>query len=148
MRRHRRGIARARKGFSLVELVIALLMLTFGLLSLASAMASTIVGQRVSSSRSELAVLAESKLEELRGYGSTVATSPLRAQLAVGGSYTSSVAGYADTVVAADNREYIRRWAITSGIAGARKVTIRVGPRIQQRSELRFESYTSLIALR
>ena len=146
--RRRRGLARPRKGFSLVELVISLMMLTFGLLGLASAMASTIVGQRASSSRSELAVLAESKLEELRGIGSTVSTDPLRAKLAVGGSVTTATAGYADTVTAADNREYVRRWAITSGIAGARRVTIRVGPRVRQRSELRFESYTSLIALR
>lgn len=146
--RRRRGIARARKGFSLVELVIALMMLTFGLLSLASAMASTIVGQRASASRSELGVLAEAKLEELRGFGSTVATDPLRAKLAVGGSVSTSTAGYADTVETSDNREYIRRWAITTGIAGTRKVTIRVGPKVRQRSERRFESYTSLIALR
>ena len=146
--RRRRRIGRQRKGFSLVELVIALMMLTLGLLGLASAMASTIVGQRASSSRSELAVLAESKLEELRGVGSTLATDPLRAKLAVGGSVSTSTAGYADTVTAADNRQYIRRWAIANGMAGARKVTIRVGPKLRQRSELRYESYTSLIALR
>lgn len=147
MRRHR-GIARPRKGFSLVELVIALLMLTFGLLSLASAMASTIVGQRVSSSRGELTVVAESKLDELRGIGSTVATDPLRAALAVGGSVTTATAGYADTVVTADNRSYQRRWVIANGVAGTRKVTVRVFPIARQRNELRFESYTTLIALR
>ena len=146
--RRRRGVARPRKGFSLIELVIALMMLTFGLLGLASAMASTIVGQRASTSRTELAVIAESKLEELRGYGSTLAADPLRAQLAVGGSYSTSVAGYADTVVAANNRAYIVRWAITAGIAGTRRVTIRVGPAVRQRSEVRFESYSTLIALR
>ncbi len=146
--KRRRGLNRPRKGFSLVELVIALMMLTFGLLSLASAMASTIAGQRVSSSRSELAVLAESKLEELRGYGNTLASDPLRTQLAIGGSYSATVAGYADTVTATDNRKYLLRWAITTGVAGTRKVTIRVGPMTRQRNELRFESYTTLIALR
>ena len=146
--RRRRGVVRHRKGFSLVELVIALMMLTFGLLSLASAMASTIVGQRASASRTELAVLAESKLEELRGIGSTLPADPLRTKLAVGGSVTASTAGYVDTVTAADGRNYIRRWAITSGMAGARRVRIRVGPQTRQRNELKYENYTSLIALR
>jgi Tfp pilus assembly protein PilV len=146
--RRRRGLARPRKGFSLVELVIALMLLTFGLLSLASAMASTIVGQRASSSRNELGVLAEAKLEELRGYGSTIATDPLRAKLVIGGSVTTSTANYVDTVTAADDRAYIRRWAISAGVAGTRRVTIRVGAQVPRRSERRFESYTSLIALR
>lgn len=146
--RRRTGIARPRKGFSLVELVIALLMLTFGLLSLASAMASTIVGQRVASSRGELTVVAESKLDELRGIGSTVATSPLRVALNIGGSVTTATAGYPDTVVTADNRSYQRRWVIANGVAGTRKVTIRVFPIARERNELRFESYTTLIALR
>lgn len=146
--RRRMKLTRPRKGFSLVELVIALLMLTFGLLSLASAMASTIVGQRVASSRNDLTVLAEAKLEELRGYGSTLASDPLRAKLIVGGSVTTSTAGYADTVQTPDNRAYIRRWAIATGVGGARRVTIRVAPAVRQRSELRFESYTTLIALR
>ena len=146
--RRRRGLARPRKGFSLVELVIALMLLTFGLLSLASAMASTIVGQRASSSRNELGVLAEAKLEELRGYGSTIATDPLRANLVIGGSVTTSTANYVDTVTTADNRAYIRRWAISAGVAGTRRVTIRVGAQVRQRSERQYESYTSLIALR
>lgn len=146
--RRRRGFNRQRKGFSLVELVISLMMLTFGLLSLASAMASTIVGQRVSASRGELTVAAEAKLEELRGYGSTLATDPLRAKLAVGGSVTADVAGYVDTLNSAGNRQYRRRWVIAQGVAGTRRVTIRVAPLARQRSELRFESYTTLIALR
>ena len=146
--RRRRGVARPRKGFSLVELVIALMMLTFGLLSLASAMASTIVGQRVSSSRGELTVVAEAKLDELRGIASTIATDPLRAQLAVGGSITANVTGYRDSVQTADNRWYHRRWVISNGIAGTRRVTIRVRPATRQRSELRFETYSTLLALR
>ena len=146
--RRRRGFDRQRKGFSLVELVIALLMLTFGLLSLASAMASTIVGQRASSSRGELAVVAEAKLEELRGYGSTLATDPLRLNLALGGSLTSLVTGYVDTVQTAGNRQYELRWVIANGVAGARRVTVRAAPIARQRSELRFETYTTLIALR
>ena len=146
--RRRRGFDRQRKGFSLVELVISLLMVTFGLLSLASAMASTIVGQRVSASRGELAVVAEAKLEELRGYGSTLASDPLRAKLAVGGSVTTNVTGYVDTVQTAGDRQYQRRWAIATGVAGTRRVTVRAATIARQRSELRFESYTSLIALR
>lgn len=146
--RRRRGFDRQRKGFSLVELVISLMMLTFGLLSLASAMASTIVGQRVSASRSELTVVAESKLEELRGYGNTLATDPLRAQLALGGSVTTNVTGYVDTVQTLANRRYQRRWVIGAGVAGTRRVTVRAAPIARQRSELRFESYTTLIALR
>ena len=146
--RRRRGLNRQRKGFSLVELIIALLMLTFGLLSLASALASSIVSQRLSASRGELTVLAEAKLEELRGIGNTLAADPLRAQLASGGSLAANQAGYADSVQTSDQRWYRRRWQISDGIAGTRRVTVRVAPAVRQRSELRFETYTSLIALR
>lgn len=146
--RRRRGLTRQRKGFSLVELIIALLLLTFGLLSLASALASSIVGQRLSASRGELTVLAEAKLEELRGYGSTLAADPLRAKLLSGGSVTGSLTGYADTVQTSNGRAYVRQWQISDGIAGARRVTIRVAPAVRQRSELRHETYTTLIALR
>ena len=146
--RRRRGLSRQRKGFSLVELIIALLMLTFGLLSLASALASSIVGQRLSASRSELTVLAEAKLEELRGYGSTLAADPLRAKLISGGSLTADQTGYADSVQTSNGRSYVRRWQISGGIAGTRLVTIRVQPAVRQRSELRHETYTTLIALR
>lgn len=148
MRRRRLKVTSARKGFSLIELVIALLMLSFGLLSLAGAMASTIVGQRVSSSRGELAVVAEAKLEELRGIGSAPDTSSLRVQLVTGGSVTASAAGYSDSVQTADNRWYLRRWTVSNGVAGTRRVTIRVSPMRRERNELRFESYTTLIALR
>ena len=146
--RRRRGLTRHRKGFSLVELVIALMLLTFGLLSLASALATSIVGQRISSSRSELSVLAEAKLEELRGIGSTVASDPLRTQLDVGGSLATSEFAYSDSVQAADDRWYVRRWQISGGIAGTREVTIRVAPVVRYRSELGFASFTTLIALR
>ena len=84
---------RTRAGFTVVELIMAIMLLTVGMIAMAGVLASSSRLQKVAQSRGEMTTLAEAKLEELRGIGSTVATDPLRAQLAVGGSYSTSVAG-------------------------------------------------------
>ena len=118
-----------RRGFSLPELMVAIMVLTVGLLGLAASMASMMRYQDLASNRAEMAGLGDSKLEQLRGAGSTRSSDTL--QLAVGGSLTSAVASHADTVTTLRGRVYFRRWTVVAGPAGSREVTMRVAPQLQ-----------------
>jgi prepilin-type N-terminal cleavage/methylation domain-containing protein len=119
---------RDRRGFSLPELMVAIMILTVGLLGLAATMASMMRYQDLASNRAEMAGLGDSKLEQLRGAGSTRSTDTL--QLAVGGSLTTSVSAHADTVTTLRGRIYFRRWLVTAGPAGSRDVELRVAPQL------------------
>lgn len=148
LRRRRIGPrARPRRGFTLVELILAIILLSLGMLATATMLVSSMRLQRLSGSRGELTALAEAKLEELRGYGQTLATDPLRANLALGGSLTANVASYADSVTGMNNVVYYRRWLITNGIAGARQVQLRVVPRTQQEYHASRIDITSTVLL-
>ena len=116
----------ARAGFTLIELIVATLLLAVGILAMASVMASISAQRQRVTSRIEMTTLAESKFEELRarshaGNSDTV-------QLAVGGSLTTSLPDHADTVTAASGRPHVRRWTVEDGPAGARAVTLRLEP--------------------
>lgn len=115
-----------RGGFSIPELLIAIVILTVGLLGLAAAMVSMMRYQDLASNRAEMAALGDSKLEQLRGAGSTRSSDTL--QLAVGGSLTTSVALHADTLTTLRGRVYFRRWLVAAGPAGSRDVELRVAP--------------------
>lgn len=119
---------RTRGGFSLPELMISIMILTVGLLALAGTMASMMRFQDLSSNRAEMAALGDSKLEQLRGAGSTRSTDTL--QLAVGGSLTAAVAAHTDTVTTLRGRVYFRRWSVAAGPAGSRQVALRVAPQL------------------
>lgn len=108
--------------------MISIMILTVGLLGLAGTMASMMRYQDLASNRAEMAGLGDSKLEQLRGAGSTRSTDTL--QLAVGGSLTSSVAAHADTVTTLRGRVYFRRWLVAAGPAGSRDVQMRVAPQL------------------
>jgi hypothetical protein len=127
-RRKRRRLAGARAGFSLAEIIAGIVVFAVGLLGSAGVMASSIRQQRLTSSRIEMVSIADAKIDELRAIGQTPLGNPLRAQLAEGGSTTSSVSGYNDSVLNADGRSYRRRWQIAADPTGARRVTIRVEP--------------------
>ena len=118
-----------RRGFSLPELMVAIMVLTVGLLGLAASMASMMRYQDLASNRAEMAGLGDSKLEQLRGAGSTRSSDTL--QLAVGGSLTSAVASHADTITTLRGRVYFRRWLVAAGPSGTRDVTMRVAPQLQ-----------------
>lgn len=127
VRRARRRLA-LRRGFSMVELIVAMSLFTVAALGSAGLLASTSRRARMYSARTEMTTLGEAKLEELRGYGMTVASNPLRARVALGGSLNASVAGYADTVVSPRGRTYVRSWLLTTAIAGGPRATVRVTP--------------------
>lgn len=138
--------SRERAGFTLIELMMAIVMLAFGLLGMAGLMVSSTQVQHLSTSRSQMTTVAESKLEELRSYGMTAATDPLRVRLNVGGSLTTPVAGYADSAQAPGGRWYYRRWQVANDIAGMRRVNVRVVPRADTRHTPRQLQFTSLVA--
>lgn len=118
------------RGFTLIELMLSVVILVIGLLGLASAMASMTRSQDLASARTEMALLAEAKLEQLRG--AATARTIDTVQLAIGGSLTASVALHADTV-AGRGRRYVLRWAVVAGFAGTRRVTLRISPLVDER---------------
>lgn len=140
---------RARSGgFTLVEIVVAIIVLVIGVLGVAGIMGSTVQLQRLTSSRAEITTLAETKFEELRAYGMTASTDPLRAKLAVGGSTTVPTNDYADTVANVRGKAYTRAWAISDDVVGTRRVTLRVYPVVRTRNDMKWLEFTSLVWLR
>ena len=147
-RRGPRRRAHPRAGFGLVELLIAIIMLSVGMLGLASLMASALRRDRISSARMEISSLAEAKFEELRAYGALHYTHALRSRLNPGGSLTLTVTNYADSVNALNGRTYYRRWLVTNGTAAnTRRVTMRVTPKVGLRYDTRVVEFTTMVVM-
>jgi prepilin-type N-terminal cleavage/methylation domain-containing protein len=125
----RRGPSlRRRRGFTLIELMVAIVLITVGLIGSAALMATSLRYQRGAASREEMLSLGEAKLDELRSYQNATVASGLRSRLAIGGSLTSSVSGYSDNVSGPTGKPYVRRWQITNGTIRTRQVQVRVEP--------------------
>ncbi len=133
-------------GFTIVELIVAMLVLTIGILGMASVIASIHVRRLRVTSRIEMTTLAESKLEELRAYstGGTADT----VQLAIGGSITASLLNHSDTVSSGSGRAHVRRWALVNGPAATREVTLRIEPLNRARHMLPSLDFYTLLLLR
>jgi prepilin-type N-terminal cleavage/methylation domain-containing protein len=140
-------LSRERAGFTLVEVMMAIVMLSFGLLVMAGLMVSSTRVQQLSTTRSQMTLVAESKLEELRSYGQTAASDPLRVRLNVGGSVAGPVAGYADSAQAPGGRWYYRRWQVVNDMAGMRRVNLRVVPQYDDKYVARQVQFTTLVGL-
>lgn len=123
-----RGRVRGRDGFTVIELIVAVMIISVGLLGMGSVMGSSTRLQTLAMSRTEMTTAAENKVEELRVYGKTPTSSPLRAAIAVGGSVVAPVVGYSDSTQALSGRWYRRRWQVQNGVAGTRLLTLRVVP--------------------
>lgn len=137
-----------RAGFTVVEIIVAVMILVIGLIAMAGIMGATAQLQRLTSSRAEITTLAETKIEELRAYGMTASTDPLRAKLAVGGSKTTPTAGYTDTVPGVRGKTYIRTWGITQDVVGTRRADVRVKPVIDGKNDIKSLDFSTLIWLR
>jgi prepilin-type N-terminal cleavage/methylation domain-containing protein len=111
---------RSRRGFTLVELMVAIVLITVGLLGSAALMASTMRYQRGAASREEMLALAEAKVDELRSYQNASIASGLRPRLAVG--------TYTDNPTGPSLKPYRRMWRITNGTVRTRAVLVRVEP--------------------
>jgi prepilin-type N-terminal cleavage/methylation domain-containing protein len=95
-----RSKSRKQAGFTLIETMVAIIVLTVGLLSVAALMSQMVRGSSTSRYMSSAAMLASEKLEDLNRYASTdalVAASPVT-------SLAADTAGYFDQVqVSTDN---------------------------------------------
>jgi prepilin-type N-terminal cleavage/methylation domain-containing protein len=143
-----RGVIRKRDGFTFVEMIVAMVVMTVGLLALAAYMGGSLKVNRLSATRSEMTALAESKLEELRAYGQAPSNDTLRVRLVSGGSTNSSVAGYSDITTSVSGRQYYRRWQMSDGVAGARRAAIAIEPTNPQTFLTKRLDFSTQIALR
>lgn len=124
-------------GFSLIELLIAVGLLTVALASLAQLFALSVAGNVDARFRTSASLLASQKMEELRGlaFGFDAEGAPLTdvttdtadalpagggTGLTPGGSLADSIAGYVDYIDSVGRRTdaagatYTRRWSIQS----------------------------------
>lgn len=117
-------------GFTLIELMISVVILVVGLLGLASAMASMTRHSDLTAARTEMGLLAEAKLEQLRLTAQARMADTV--QIMLGGSLTAALANHADSVQGR-GRRYVRRWLVTAGPASTRLVTLRILPLVDER---------------
>lgn len=110
--------AARQSGFSLVELMIAMVVLVVGSLGVASLVIYGIRLQDFSAHSTQAAALAKAKVEQLRV---TDAADPTRS---LGGSMTSDVPDHFDTPPGGST--FVRRWVIAQGPAGTQQVTVTV----------------------
>ncbi len=113
------------RGFTLIEVLITMVILTIAMVSMAELMAITVRMQMMGRNETAAIRLAQSKVDEL------VAVNFTNASVAVGGSLTTNVATYND----APANGFARRWAIAA-IAGetrVRSLTVRVTPTVNDR---------------
>ena len=82
--RRRRPATRARRGFSLVELIVAMLLLAIGVLGLAGVSAYAIRQSSSANIRNVAAIVAQSRMEDLRSRGCPVAGNPSPAPVTKG----------------------------------------------------------------
>ena len=118
---------REEAGFTLVELMIAIMVIVVGLIGISSTTATMIRQQDLTAARTDMAALADNKFEELRGFAGAVARTADTMQLVPGGNLAANVANYNDAVTER-GRTYTRRWIVTAGVGGTRNVTIRIIP--------------------
>ena len=121
------GMRPTESGFTLVELMLAIIVLTVGILGLASTMASMTRYQDLSAASADMTALGDHKLEQLR-VAATYQTAAI-AQLDVGGSITVPTALHVDALVER-GRTYIRLWQVQNGPGGTRQVDLRVRPQV------------------
>lgn len=147
MSRASRRSSSTRRGFTLVELMVAVVLLTVGVLALSGEMALLVGRQIRATSESEMTTLGESKLEELRAFAMLESADTM--QLTIGGSLVASQANHADVIVGPSGRQYTRRWTVEAGPGGTRSVTLRVqGPGNQRHVPLANDFSTLMVVIR
>ncbi len=114
-------------GFSLVEMIVAILILSIGVLGMSSLMTTVSRSGIRATGRIEATEVLESKLEELRAIAAAGTSDTI--QLAVGGSLTTAQANHADTTSSGAGRSFVRLWVVEAGPGQTRKVTVRAEPR-------------------
>jgi prepilin-type N-terminal cleavage/methylation domain-containing protein len=131
-----------QRGFTLIELMIAIVVLVVGVLGLASTMASMTRYQDLSAAHADMTALADNRIEQLR-VAATYRTADTM-QLVVGGDHATPAAPYTATVVER-GRTYILTWVVTAGPGGTRNVTVRVVPTVDDARTPAQLDFTTLI---
>ena len=119
------------RGFTLIEVLVAMLILTVALVSMAGLMAVTLRMQQLGRNQTQAVRLAQDKIDELMTLNFT------NAQVAVGGLLTADVANHFDVpTLNGVPQPYRRRWTVALGPADpgvtgnnqVRVLTVRVIP--------------------
>jgi prepilin-type N-terminal cleavage/methylation domain-containing protein len=131
-------------GFTLVELMIAIIVLVVGVLGLASTMVSMTRYQALGITHADMTALGDHKLEQLR-VAATYETADTM-QLVVGGSVTVPTAQHVDTLVER-GRTYVRLWQVQAGPGGTRQVLLRVQPLVDDVRTPAQLDFTTLIQM-
>ena len=125
-------------GFTLVELMIAIIVIVVGVVGISSTTVMVTRQQDLNAARIDMAALADNKFEQLRGFAGARALTADTLQLVPGGSLTVATANYNDAVTER-GRTYTRLWVVTAGVGATRNVTIRItpvaGPRVPATSK-------------
>jgi hypothetical protein len=90
-------------------------------------MASMTRFQDLTAVHADMTALGDHKIEQLRVAATYMTADTM--QLVVGGSLTAPAAQHVDTLVER-GRTFIRLWQVQAGPGGARQVTIRVRPQV------------------
>lgn len=109
------------RGFTLVEVIVAIMVCTVGLMGMAQLLAVTLRMQQLGRNSTSAVRLATDKIDELGTLNFATA-----APIQCGGSLTTSLANYSDTPAG-----YLRRWRVQAGPDGdlkLRQVTVRLIP--------------------
>ena len=117
------------RGFTLVEVLVATVILVIGLVAMAELMAITLRMQMLGKNETAAIRLIQSKMDELVAVSFTGTNA---ASVAVGGSLTTDVSTYNDTPAGSG---FKRRWQITA-IAGettVRTLTVTIIPTVNDR---------------
>jgi prepilin-type N-terminal cleavage/methylation domain-containing protein len=131
-------------GFTLVELMIAIIVLVVGVLGLASTMVSMTRYQALGISHADMTALGDHKLEQLR-VAATYSTADTM-QLVIGGSLTVPTAQHVDTLIER-GRTYVRLWQVQAGPGGTREVLLRVQPLVDDVRTPAQLNFTTLIQM-
>ncbi len=121
-------------GYTIIELIVALVILSIGILAASSLIISVAATQQRATIRAEMTEVGQSKLEELRAYAAMGTADTV--QLLAGGSLTTSQTNHADTVTGGRDRRFVLRWDVEGGPYDLRDVAIRVQPLSAARNDL------------
>lgn len=99
-----------QRGFTLLEALIALVVMAFGMLAIAGLQTTLSRNSDVAKQRSEAVRLAQAKLEQLRAFDGILAASGVAFSYATG--VVSSAASTPETISAGTNTTFTRTWTV------------------------------------